>query len=94
MAELSLGDRLCIPEDVVFQKVGEETVILNLKTAVYFGLDAIGARIWDLLERGCDLESVLSRLQEEYEVDPGELERDLLQLVGSLQHKGLVRIES
>ena len=41
---------MVIPEDVVHRMVGDEAVLLQLDSGVYYGLDPVGSRIWELLE--------------------------------------------
>jgi hypothetical protein len=70
--------------------VGDETVILDLATGTYFGLDPVGARIWELIGEGKTLAEVCDRMLEEYEVAREELERDTLKLAQDLVAQGLV----
>ena len=71
----------------------EEFVILNLDSGIYYGLEQVGARIWDLIQRPASVGSIRDTLVSEYEVDPGRCERDLQALLADLAAKGLVRIE-
>lgn len=92
MADLSLNHSLAIPEDVVFRVLDDEAVVLNLKSGVYFGLDPVGTRVWQLVAEHRSLERVLGVLVEEYDVDRATLERDLLELGRRMQAKGLVTV--
>jgi len=87
-----LKQSIVVPQDVIFRVLEDEAVLLNLKTGTYFGLDAVGTRVWQLIvERGA-LADVLQAMLQEYEVDPGVVERDLLDLVGRLCAKGLAEV--
>jgi hypothetical protein len=86
---ISLRDSLVIRQEVVFRELGDEAVLLNLKTGTYFGFDPVGARIWRLIVEHGSLARVLEVMLEEYEVEPGMLERDLLELCRQLCAKGL-----
>ncbi len=88
---MTLNDRVAIPEDVVFQKVGEETVLLNLEGGVYYGLDPVGSRFWELLIEQGSLRAVFERMVEEYDATAQTLERDLLRLAETLAAKGLIK---
>jgi hypothetical protein len=90
MPKFSRETALCASDDVVFREVDGEAVILNLATGIYFGLDPVGTRIWQLIEQHQRLSMVLTQLGLEYEAPEEELERDLLQLVTELKEKGLV----
>jgi hypothetical protein len=77
-------------DDVLFQEVGDEAVLLKLASENYFGLDAVGTRIWALLNQDTALKRAYDILVDEYEVEPEVLERDLLELVERMAEAGLV----
>lgn len=70
--------------DAAASRVGDETVILHLGSGVYFGLDPVGTRIWELLEAPQDIAALTSRLQAEFDVAPAVLQADVLAFVQSL----------
>jgi hypothetical protein len=91
VADLSLDSSLRVSEDVVSRELDGEAVILNLASGVYFGLDPVGTRVWQLIEhRGC-LKDVLSVMRDEFDAPAEKIEGDLLQLASELLQKGLVR---
>ena len=77
-------------DDVLFQAVGDEAVLLDVDTERYFGLDPVGTRIWKLLSQDDRLTQVFDVLCAEYEVEPARLESDLLALIGQLADARLV----
>jgi hypothetical protein len=87
---VKLSDRVRIPQEVLARQVGEETVMLDLAKGTYFGLDPVGARIWQLLQEGRTLAEACDAMAEEYEAPRAEIERDLLALVSKLEAQGLV----
>ncbi len=87
---VTLASSLRVGEDVVFRELDGEAVILNLASGVYFGLDEVGTRIWQLIEQHGGLRDVLARLREEYDAAPDVLEHDLVDLASQLAAKGLV----
>ena len=89
---MHLTDRVSIPAQVMARQVGEETVILDLGSGTYFGLDAVGARMWQGLSEGQTLAEICTALLAEYEVSPEELERDLLSLAEELRAKQLISV--
>lgn len=88
---VSLDHSYVVPDDVVFREVDGESVILDLTNATYFGLDAVGTRIWQLVIEHGALVRVFETLLSEYDVDPAVLQADLLDLVGRLQARQLLR---
>lgn len=80
-----------ISPDVLFQEVGGETVLLDLESEHYFGLDAVGTRIWGLLGEGASVGAVVDTLLQEYEVERATLEADVAELISRLAEAGLIR---
>lgn len=78
--------------DVICQHLDTETVLLDVPTGLYYSLDAVGGRMWRLLdEHGGDEALVLRDLVAEYEVDEGRARADLQALQARLQAAGLLR---
>lgn len=78
-------------DDVLHQELSGETVLLNLKTEHYFGLDPVGTRIWQVLGETSSAERVVQQLLTEYEVDENTLRADVERLIGELSKAGLLR---
>ncbi len=94
MSKLFLPLQVKPSEDVVWRNLQGESVLLDLKSGVYFGLDAVGTRIWTLLQDHSDLQAVLQELLAEYEVSEETCARELMYLVSAMAEKGLVQTES
>ncbi len=93
MTVVSLSNTVRIHEDAVFRDLDGEGVVLNLSSGVYFGLNEVGTRIWQLVDGLGTLSAVRDSLAREFEVDPDVAGRDLLDLVAQLADRGLVRVE-
>ena len=89
---MRLEDAFVIPVSVVAREVGNETVILDLVTGTYFGLNAVGARIWQSIGEGKTLAEICDAVIQEYNVVREDFERDLDGLIKELIAKELVRI--
>lgn len=90
-AMIDLRRRLAIPESVVCAELADETVLLNIETGIYFGLDHVGTHIWRLLAEGREEEEILAALEAEYEVEPVQLRADVAAFLDLLMEKGLAR---
>lgn len=88
--EIRIQSRVRIQEDVLFQELDGEAVLLNLKTGEYFGLDQIGTRIWQLLQEDGALSRTMEIILQEYDVTRERLTRDLLGLVKQMEDQGLL----
>ena len=74
------------------QEVGGESVLLDLASERYFGLDPIGTQIWQLLADEPTLAQVHARLCTEFDATPVQIETDLLALAQELAAAGLVEL--
>jgi hypothetical protein len=83
-----------VSKDQVSCDLAGEAAILNLKNSVYYGLDPIGARIWNLIQTPNSVSAVRDVILQEYDVDAEDCERDLLQLLQKLATEGLIEIKS
>ena len=83
--------RFEVPDDVVYRDVGGETMILHLEAATYFGLDAVGSRVWQLLEQGRSLAEAAGMLETEFDAGRDRILADAGDLVRALVEKGLLR---
>ncbi|MBA3974971.1 MAG: PqqD family protein [Candidatus Solibacter sp.] len=88
---MTLSVKLEVPVEVMARQVGEETVILHLESGTYYGLDAVGARIWQLIVEGRSLGEICRVMIDEYDVEQLRIERDVLDLASALEAKRLVR---
>lgn len=79
-----------ILDDVIFRDLAGETVLLSLASGTYFGLNAVGSRMWQLLSDKCAFEDIVRTLLGEFDVDEIRLRQDLAALVQQLAAKGLV----
>jgi len=90
--KLTLDSTIMIAQDVVSCDLVEEAAILNLKDGVYYGLNPVGARIWNLIQKPVKVRDILEVLLEEYDVEKEVCQNDLMELLGQLLDKELVKI--
>lgn len=80
-----------VSPDVLEQELDGETVLLDLRSDNYFGLDEVGTRVWQLLRDGKDSEAIVARMVDEFDVEIGQLRQDLEALLGELSGAGLIK---
>lgn len=90
--QISFSDRVRVPDDVLISRLQEESVILNLDSERYYGLDDIGTRMLSVLSTSESIEAAYESLRDEYDVDSQVLKEDLLALVENLHEKGIVEV--
>ena len=89
---ISFADRVKVPDEVLISNLQDESVLLNLNSERYFGLDPVGTRILSVLTTSDSIEAAYNTLVQEYDVDGQVMRQDLLALVESLVDQGLVEI--
>jgi hypothetical protein len=94
MSDFTFAQKLRVAPDTLINFVGEEAVLLDLKTERYFGLDEVGARMWAALTESESIEQAYAALVDEYEADPEVIRRDLTELIERLQAQGLVELRA
>jgi hypothetical protein len=87
---ISFADRATVPANVLIRFLDQESVLLNLNTEKYFGLDSVGTRMWQLLTSAPTIDSAYSQLIDEYDVDPETLRSNLSVLLNHLVENGLI----
>jgi hypothetical protein len=72
--------------------MGGESIILNLKSGVYFSLDEVGARIWALIEQPTAVTAIRDAILKEYDVQAEVCERDVQAFLEGMDAAGLVEV--
>jgi hypothetical protein len=88
-----LRGKVAIPDHVVHRAFPTETVLLNLQTGRYHGLNPVAGRMLEELERQETVEAAAAIVADEYGQPSDEVERDLCQLCIDLARRGLVVID-
>lgn len=79
-----------LADNVLFQKVAEETVILEPNTGEYYTLNAIGTFMVELLQAGHSQVEVINAVLEKYHADQAEVTEDIEELVTQMLKQGLL----
>jgi hypothetical protein len=88
----SFDRRATVDPDVMIRNVGEESVILDLRTGRYLGLDEVGTRMWHVIVDATSIQSAFEMLLTEYEVDADRLRIDMQEFLNKLIDQGLVTL--
>lgn len=92
--EVTNSSKITPSPHVVYQEFSGETVLLNLDTEKYFGLDAVGTRVWELIHEQLSVEQIVERLYNDYEESKSKINSDLLDLLQRLETCGLVLLDT
>ena len=91
MIDFSL--KITVPDTVLYRELDGESVLLNLNTELYLGLDDVGTRMWTVLTSQPSVQAAYEALQSEYDVSPETLRADLERLLGEMLDHGLITLE-
>jgi hypothetical protein len=87
---MELDTHLTIPPHVLSRLVGEETVLLNLESGIYFGLDGVGKFIWDSVSDGKSLAETVDSIVAEYKIGEDQATTDVVDFTATLVERGLL----
>ncbi|MFL5779735.1 MAG: PqqD family protein [Thermoleophilaceae bacterium] len=85
-----LTSRVRVPEHVVYRNFPDETVILNLESGIYHGLNGTAARMLEVVQKSDSVEQSVDDLAREFEQPREVIERDLVGLCRALAERGLI----
>jgi hypothetical protein len=89
---VAFSNRVVVPAHVLVRHLDGESVLLNLETEKYFGLDSTGTRMWEISTRAPSIETAYTRLHEEFDVEPALLRTHLADLLAQLVDNGLLQV--
>ncbi len=78
--------------DQISSDLAGEAVILHLGQGMYYGLDEVGARVWQLVQQPCTPADICSAIVAEYDVAPERCQQDILALLGELAAAELIEV--
>ena len=87
---MDLDTRLSVPPQVMSRLVGDETVLLDLESGMYFGLDGVGKRIWESIGEGLTLAEIAAVIVSEYDVQEDQAQADVIEFARDLVERGLM----
>ena len=90
--QISDGSTVKASGDLISSEVGGETVALNLKSGIYYSLNSVGSRIWQLIQEPRSVRDIRRAILDEFDVDEQRCETDVHNLLKELAAKGLVEV--
>ena len=91
-SDISISSIIIAEKDPVTSEMADEVAILDPKSGMYFGLDHVGARIWELIQEPIAVKDIRNTILSEYDVDVERCERDLFVLFREMSSKGLIEV--
>jgi hypothetical protein len=85
-----LRANVSVPEHVVYRDFAEETVILNLDSGMYHGLNGTAAKMLETLSSAATVDAAIAKLIDELAQPREVIEPDVLELCKTLAARGLI----
>ena len=89
---ISFTNRIAAPAHVLVRFLDRESVLLNLETEQYFGLDETGTRMWQVVTASPNIDAAFGELLAEFDVEPEVLRSNLIELLDRLVDCGLLQV--
>jgi hypothetical protein len=89
---ISLHSTVVSTNEQISAHLGDEVVILGLKTGSYYSLDLVGLFVWNLVQEPRKVIDIRDAILNEYDVDLATCEQDLLALLHELADKHLIDV--
>jgi Coenzyme PQQ synthesis protein D (PqqD) len=89
---IPFSTRISVPADVLVSALAGESVLLNLKSEKYFGLDEVGTRMWGALTSSGSIQEAYETLLAEFDVEAEQLRQDISDLIAKLVEYDLIEV--
>ena len=93
MANISNVSIISRNENMLFSKLDDELVMMSIQNNEYYGLDNIGTRIWEIIEKPISFSDLMKIILDEYEVNENECKEDILEFLNLLMEKKAIVIK-
>jgi hypothetical protein len=93
-ASLSGTSVVVASQELVSSDLAGEQVILDLSSGMYFGLNSVGTRVWQLIQEPKTVNEVRETLLSEYEVEAEQCQKDLMAILQQLDEQGLIEVKN
>lgn len=80
-------------ENIIASDIDDEKVMMSIEKGYYYGLDSVGSRVWDLIDKSMKVSDLVDELMMKYDVERETCEEDVMAFLGELLEAGIVRVE-
>jgi hypothetical protein len=93
MTKMTIDSIVVVADKVVSCDLDGEAAILDLKDGIYYGLDPVGAKIWNLIQKPIILKEIIKIILDEYDVNKDQCTNDIFELIEELLDNRLVKVD-
>lgn len=93
MADISDTTIIRATRHQVSGKISDDSVILDLNAGIYYGVNSLGSKVWELVQEPCAVGKIVEALLADFEVEHGRCLHDLLEFLADMESRGLIVVE-
>lgn len=80
-------------EDILFAPINQDqAVMMSLESQRYYGLDAVGLRIWEILDAPRSIDEIVTQILSEFSVDQPTCQSAVLRFAQEMIDHGVARV--
>ena len=80
-------------ENVTFEVVADEAILIDINTGAYFSLNEVGTEFWEMLDGVHSIEQHAATIATKYEVKTSMVVDDLLELAREMVQDKLIVVQ-
>lgn len=92
--DISTSSVVAATKDQVSSDLAGETILLSMQSAMYYGLDEVASRIWELVRDPIQVSEISETIAREYDVERLRCEADVIEFLRELETKGLIEVRN
>ncbi|MTK63719.1 MAG: PqqD family protein [Methanobacterium sp.] len=92
--KISNKTTVVVADDIISCELDGEAAILTMNDGIYYGLNPIGAKIWNLIQKPIKINEIISVIMKEYNVETERCQIDIQTLINDLLNHGLVKVNA
>ncbi len=89
---ISIESKICRNEELVTSEIDGEVVMMSIDNGEYYGMDAIGSRIWELIDKPTQVDQLIETLMAEFQVDRETCKHDVLVFLNDMSGSDVIKI--
>ena len=90
---LSLQSTVSRSPDIASEEIDGDRIMMDLNDGSFFGLNPVGAAIWDLLEKPTPIHAIIAHIQDIFDIPAQQCQSDILNFIAAMADKKTVSIE-
>lgn len=91
---IDLSTTVVASSEMLTSNMVDEAIVLNLPKGMYYGLNQVGLRTWQLIQQPQRISDIYSTLLDEYDAEPEECQKDLIEFLHDLYQQKLIEVTS